>query len=289
VELTARTLILDLLSTVRRGAMPVGCLVEAGALFGFAPNNLRVSLSKLHADGRVVRDERGQYRLGAAAAALSDRLRPWRRLEDQQRAWKGTWLAVYSPRAGRAAERRRRERALALMGFREFGPLLSIRPDNLRLGVEGVRRYFASLPEPAFEPPLVYGIHDLDPAADLRARSLWDADALSQSYRSFTARLRESTDRVAALSTDEAMVETFLVGAGAVRFLHLDPLLPVEILDPKPRETLVAATREYDELGRSLWAPFLARHHVPNFGSRGGWRAPLGALPETALQEIQHE
>ena len=57
MDLTARKLILDLLTTVRRGAMPVRALVEAGELFGFAANNTRVSLSKLTSEGRVDRVE----------------------------------------------------------------------------------------------------------------------------------------------------------------------------------------------------------------------------------------
>jgi len=296
-------LILDLLSTVRRGAMPVGCLVEAGGLFGLAPNNVRVSLSKLVTEGRVVRDERGQYRLGAAAAAASDRLRPWRRLEEQQRPWNGEWLAVHALRRGRGAERRRRDRALALMGFRALEPGLCVRPDNLRVGIAGVRGYLASqlspldpldpldagAPEDGADPPgpLVYCMRDLDRATEARARGLWDADALTEQYRAWSDALDESRARLAQMSTDEAMVETFLVGRGAVRFLHLDPLLPVEIIDPAARAELVASARAYDELGRARWAPFLSRHGVPNFGSRDGWRAPLGGAPETTLQEIQ--
>ncbi|MGI9591183.1 MAG: PaaX family transcriptional regulator, partial [Myxococcota bacterium] len=65
-----KSLILDLLSTRRRGSMPVAALVEAAALFGIAEGSLRVALSRLLAEGRVERDERGAYRLGPAAAPL---------------------------------------------------------------------------------------------------------------------------------------------------------------------------------------------------------------------------
>jgi len=171
----------------------------------------------------------------------------------------------------------------------EFEPGLALRPDNLRGGVPGLRRDFIAFAGDEFSDARVFGIRDLDRPSDLRARSLWDAEALAQSYRASMARLEASRTRVARLASDAAMVETFLVGAAVVRQLQLDPLLPREILDPAPRRALVTATQAYDELGRSLWAEFLARHDVPNFGSRRGWRASLGAVPSSALEEMQLE
>jgi phenylacetic acid degradation operon negative regulatory protein len=286
VELTARRLILDLLTTVRVGAMPVRALVEAGELFGFAANNVRVSLSKLYAEGRVARDERGRYRLGPAEAALSQQLRNWRRLEEEQAEWSGGWVAAHAAAGGGRGARARRERALAQLGFRELERGLALRPDSLRGGVEAVRARFAALVAPEGAAALIFGVHSLDPSAEVRARSLWDADALAAGYRAWIDRLAASRERLAGLETEAAMVETFVVGAGAVRHLHLDPLLPAAILDPAPRRALVTATRAYDDLGRRLWADFLARHDVPNFGSPHAWRAPLAEVPEATLEEV---
>ena len=89
MQTTARSLILDLLSTLRRGTMPVRALVEAGALLGIEENNIRVSVTRLDASGRIERDERGRYRLGPAVAALSGQLRSWRDLNDRTRRWRG--------------------------------------------------------------------------------------------------------------------------------------------------------------------------------------------------------
>ena len=55
MQTTARSLILDLLSTLRRGTMPVRALVEAGALLGIEENNIRVSLARFYASGRIER------------------------------------------------------------------------------------------------------------------------------------------------------------------------------------------------------------------------------------------
>ena len=68
---TARSFILDLLSTLRSGSMPVAALVEAGGLFGIAENNVRVALTRMRSSGQVERDARGRYRLGAAAGPAS--------------------------------------------------------------------------------------------------------------------------------------------------------------------------------------------------------------------------
>jgi phenylacetic acid degradation operon negative regulatory protein len=270
MELTARTLILDLISTLRRGAMPVAALVEAGGLFGFEENNVRVTLSKLHAAGRVERDERGSYRLGEAAAGLADALRGWRRLERECRTWRGEWVGAHLPRRGRGRERRLRERALAVLGFRELEAGLHVRPDNLVGGVDGVRERFAAI---AGEAPLVLGLRDLDPEADARARGLWDVEALVGGYRALAASLEASLARLPGLSEEETRVETFLVGGRVVRRLVVDPRLPAPILDPAPRRELVRAMRAYDEVGRRAWAPFLAAHGVTRSQSSRSGRA----------------
>jgi len=278
MEPTARTLILDLLSTLRRGAMPVRALVEAGALFGFEENNVRVSLSKLHAAGRVARDERGSYRLGDAAAGLADELRGWRNLEREHRAWRGQWVGAHLPRLGRGRERRLRERALAVLGFRELEAGLHLRPDNLVGGVEGLRERFAAI-APLGDPPRVFGVRDLDAAADARARALWDTKGLLADYEALADSLDESLERLPGLSEEQARVETFRVGGRVVRKLVVDPRLPAPILDPEPRRALVAATRAYDEVGRRAWAPFLAEHGVTRSQSSRGWRATHDVAP----------
>jgi len=43
---TAKSLTIDLLSTLRGGSMPVRALVASGALFGIAENNVRVTLAR---------------------------------------------------------------------------------------------------------------------------------------------------------------------------------------------------------------------------------------------------
>jgi len=260
---TPRSLIVDLLSTLRRGSMPVAALCQAGALFGIAEGSLRVALHRLQAEGRVESDERGQYRLGAAAAPVQSVVAGWRELDRRTRAWNGRWIAVHA-----AAPRRRRTRfdptahALRLFGFERLAPALHVRPANLREGTEGVRSalYALGLPDDA----LVCELGELDPATDARARSVWNGDALVRSYRAARREIEASSTRLPERSEAEAMVESFQLGGRVLQQLVLDPLLPAPLVDERERRALVESMRAYDRLGRDAWAAFLGRFGVPH-------------------------
>jgi phenylacetic acid degradation operon negative regulatory protein len=252
-----RSLILDLLQTLGRASAPVRALVAAASLFGIAENSLRVALARLRADGLVESDVRGSYRLGPAARAVSGELRSWRHLEQKLRPWDGAWVAVQTgPLArGSARERRRRARALRLLGLRPFAPGIELRPDNLQGGVEGVRARLASLG--IDRPALVYRAEGFDPAAEAEARGLWGGAALVESYRATVTRLEDSAARLVELPREAAMVESFRLGGETLRQLALDPLLPEPIVPAAERRALVTTMHRYDRLGRQAWAGWL--------------------------------
>jgi phenylacetic acid degradation operon negative regulatory protein len=285
---SAKSLILDLLSTLRRGSMPVRALVEAAALLGVAEGSVRVALTRLLAAGLVERDERGSYRLGAGAQAVSERVAGWRRLDERVRAWNGAWLAVLaavpSSRAavpsgraavpsGRAAvpsgrgavpsgrgARAAHARALRLLGFRELARGVAVRPDNLAGGIDAVRAELARL---GLAPgAIVAALRELDEITEARARSLWDAGALVAGYRRGVRSLDTSRRRLATRSGPDAMVESFRLGGAMLRLLALDPLLPEPIVPAAERAAFVQAMRRYDDAGRACWSAFLARHGV---------------------------
>jgi phenylacetic acid degradation operon negative regulatory protein len=215
---SAKSLILDLLSTLPpRRPVPVGALVRAGAVFDLGENSLRVALARLRSRGLVESDERGLYRLGAAAHAVSRQVRSWRTLEEAVCPWDGSWVAVdHEPgRADRGAAQRRAN-ALRLLGFRAWRGRLELRPDNLLGGVEAVRDRLEAL---GVGPgALVFRLSELDPVSDRSARALWRAPALE-----------------------------------AVRQIVLDPWLPAPIVDIEKRSAMVEAMRRYDRLGRRMW------------------------------------
>ena len=274
---TAKSLVLDLLSTLRRGTMPVAALVEAGALFGLAENNVRVALARLLAAGTVERDERGCYRLGPATDAVNRQVASWRTIDQRLRPWTaGRWLAVHTGGLDRHARARgRRERALRFLGFADLDPGLAIRPANLR---EPVLETSARLHGLGLEPEATLGVlSGLSPGTEVRARSLWDTRGLAEGYRRSFTDLDASERHLATLPAGKAMAESFLVGGRVMRQLVFDPLLPEPIVPASERSTLVAALRHYDRLGRSCWARFLGRHGVPNLRAPTDSRIPGGA------------
>ena len=260
-----RSLILDLLSTLRRGTMPVGALLEAGSLFGLAGGTIRVALARLVASGRVERDERGCYRLGAKAAPLQATVGRWRELDTRTIAWAGDWWGVQTGEAPPRHARGAHEQSLRLHGFRVLAPHLQVRPANLAGGCEAVRDSLRSL---GLSPgALVFRLDTLDSETDAKARALWDTDALGAGYRDSLASLAESTHRLRELPEADAMRESFLQGGRVLQQLVLDPWLPDEIQDSADRRALLDAMRAYDRLGRDAWSGLLARFGVPHRGA----------------------
>ena len=259
---TAKTLILDLLGTLRQGsAMPIAALVEVGETFGIGGNALRVAVARLTASGRIVRDERGRYRLGERVRAVGRRVRSWRDLANRTRPWRGGWVSVHAAPTGRAAHRHR-VRALRLFGFTHLRGELWVRPDNLTERVGAVRDELRALGLP--EEDIVAGLHELDAATEQRARGLWEVASLRHGYRRSLADLESSRARLPRLSVEDAMVESFLLGGRVVRELVLDPLLPDEICPGDERRALVECLRDYDRAGRLTWTALLERWDVPS-------------------------
>ena len=268
----ARGFVLDLLSTLRRGAMPVRALVESAALFGIAEGSVRVALTRLLGEGLVERDDPGLYRLGAAAAPVQRRVAAWRDLDAGLRPWSGGWLGVFdaraplaAPRAGRSAPpsraaQRRSDRALRLLGFRSLARGLAVRPDNLAGGVARVREELTALGLAAGS--VVCELGGLDAVTEARARALWDADELVAKYRRHRQQLDASARRLRTRSPQVAMVESFRVGGAVLRLLAQDPLLPEPIVPASERSALADAMRDYDAIGRASWSGFLSQHGV---------------------------
>jgi phenylacetic acid degradation operon negative regulatory protein len=255
VATTAKSLILDLLSTLGRGSAPVRALISAADLFGLAGNNVRVTLARLLAEGLVERDEGSRYRLGPDAGAVNQRIRSWRRPEQRMRPWDGGWIGVHGPGSAPARARRSRARALRLLGFRSLSPGLEIRPDNWVGGVGAVRDELFALGLPGGA--TVFRMTDLDPAAQQRALQLWDQAALVAGHRATTARLEASLARLAGLPREAAMVESFELGGEGIRQIVVDPLLPEEIVPGRDRRALVETMRRFDAAGRRAWAGWL--------------------------------
>ena len=273
MRLTAKSVILDLLSTLGGRSIPVRALIAAAGLFGIEANSVRVALARLLTAGTVERDDWGEYRLGDTAQAVQHQVVSWRRLEERVRPWRGGWIGVHASDLARP-DGRRCERAFRFFGFRELASGFEVRPDNLIVPLPELHRELVSLGLPKQTP--AFAIAELDEASEGHARGLWDTRKLVAEYRRSRAALEESEARLPKLPAGEAMVESFLLGGRVIRQLVLDPLLPEPIVDVAERRALVAAMRRYDKLGHACWRAFFSEYRVTSL------RAPVDSKAEGA-------
>jgi phenylacetic acid degradation operon negative regulatory protein len=240
--------LLDLLRSVGERGHSVRFLVDAGALFEFSENRVRVTLSRLLTRGLIESPARGRYRLAARTDALNEFVERWRLGEARVRPWTpGEWLFAHL--AGPPTGTRW---ALDALGFREVRPGLFARPDNLQLEAEALRRLARGIGA-APELLLIRGRPDGDGAGEDWRRS-WQPEALAAVYEELRQRLSESAARIGELPLDRARLESFRLGGEAIHRLVKDPLLPEQWLDPSLRAALVRETLAYDAAGKAVWA-----------------------------------
>jgi DNA-binding transcriptional regulator PaaX len=70
VKLTAKRVVLQLLSAVGERTAPASALVRAGRILGITENSTRVTLARLLAEGTIEATARGEDRLGGGTDAL---------------------------------------------------------------------------------------------------------------------------------------------------------------------------------------------------------------------------
>lgn len=279
-----RALVLHLLLGAQAradAALGVRELLGAGALFGHAPNSMRVALARAVAAGWLVAPRRGVYALGPMARPLADDVGRWREPAAQAAAWNGEWIAVHVGAAGRSdrAALRARERAFALLGLAEFERGLHLRPDNLAGGVAALRARLRALLPAGADGGTAFALSALAPDAAQRARALWDVAQLDASYRGTTARLSAWLEGARRLPLARAARESFELGHQAIRQLVFDPWLPPPLVDAATRQRFIAAVTRHDAVGQTIWQQYLAALHAPG--------APHDApgLPSTSPQE----
>ncbi|HWB79367.1 MAG TPA: PaaX family transcriptional regulator C-terminal domain-containing protein [Nannocystaceae bacterium] len=253
MKLTARRVVLELLSAMGSVPSPVAGICEAGELLGISSASMRVAITRLRATDHLQSIGRGAYRIGPAAAPLMRQTARWRELERRVRRWDGGWIAVHTAGLGRSdrAALRRRERALKMLGLRELTDGLFVRPDNLVGGVAAVRDELRALGlEPA---AIVARLDQLDEKREAKARALWDGDALSRSYTRTRQKLTQWLARAARVDARTAARQTFALGRAALHDLVFDPLLPDALCDVAARRALVETMVRFDAAGRRAW------------------------------------
>lgn len=240
--------ILDMLRSRRPRRHRAGTLIEAGALFGFTANTMRVTLSRLAARGLIESPQRGVYQLTPETDALNDFVERWRLGEQRTRPWQsGRWLFAQVPEPSHQCNW-----ALQALGFRTVGPNLEARPDNLALAPADLRSLGESLGL-ARDVVLIAGEPQGDPIPSSWV-SAWQPAELDTQYAQSLQRLEQSSRRLAGLDEAEARLECFTLGGEIIHRLAKDPLLPAPLVNVQDRQALWRTMLEYETLGRKIWA-----------------------------------
>jgi len=261
MNVSAKTVVLEVLSageSIFDGALPVRALVQAASVFDIAENSVRVAIVRLRAEGLLESPGRGEYRLGPSAQVVNEKIHGWRTVSSRLSQWDGSWAAVFTADLSRTDRPalRRRLRALRYLGFEELKAGLFLRPNNLRPGIDGLRRELVAL---GLEPEAsVFRMEELNPEQEDRARALWDSPGLEQTYSKLHGDLKVSMDRLEQLPLNDSVREAFLLGREGIRHVVLDPLLPEPLVDADKRSTMVDVLQSYCDTGLHLWARFLA-------------------------------
>lgn len=261
---SARHLLMNLLLAAEDVGLRAADMIASSELFGISSNATRVALARLAASGLIEATGRGSYRVGPAGVAVGNEVAHWRSAEERLKPWNGSWIIVQSPAAERGERhlQRRKERAFALLGLREFEPGFLVRPDNLKGGAHGVRERLAALEVPG--DIAVCRIVDVDEVREARGRALWDAEELTRRYRKRCEEIAEWLEQAGDLPLGIAARQAFLLGDASIREIVFDPLLPEEFLDPKQRWAWRDAVLRLDEVGREIWTRFLTEMRINN-------------------------
>ena len=259
-NVNAKSVVLEVLSaglSVYRESLPVKLIVEAASVFGIAENSLRVAIVRLRTEGLIESPKRGAYSLGPAARAVNERVNVWRNTAERVGEWDGSWAGAFTADLSRTDRPalRRRTRALRYLGFEELKPGLFLRPNNLTIGIDGIRAELLSLG--LERRASVFRLDSLSVDQERRARSLWDVPSLEKKYAQLHEELQRSLRQLSELPLEESVREAFLLGRKGIREVVLDPLLPSPLIDESKRRVLVDALTDYNANGIALWLRFL--------------------------------
>jgi len=251
-------LILDLL-VGRDASLSSNAICRAGALMGISETTMRVGLTRLVAQGKIQRSQRGTYSVARDVRALHRTVDQWQSKHALAIPWRRRdWIAVHDGKLAKSDRvvRRHHALALALFGFKELQPGLHVRPNNLRGGVSMQSR---RLREHGLAPEaIVFKASSLDPGDAEHAMNLWDIASLVAADDHCIQALERSAATLGTLPLDVAVKESLLLGRAVIAHLVRDPVLPVEMMPATSRDRLLTLAGEYQAAARKLWSNWFA-------------------------------
>jgi len=258
-EVTPKRLILGLLQATKSSTMPIKVITEAGILFGYSSNAMRVNVARLVAASALESDERGYYQMTNKSSPVSQHINNWSRGEkNRQKKWRGDWLACLPGNATSKKSLNASLRALGYLGFSsaalqgQSSPLW-VRPNNLALSRSALQQLLQHLGLDACATIFVASEFD-DDVEDQWRSLLWPIKKLEKQYQLALKKIAYSQKRLIKLPIDQALVESFIVGSEVINVIVTDPLLPDEFMDPSLRLALTSVMLAYDKLGQGIWA-----------------------------------
>jgi phenylacetic acid degradation operon negative regulatory protein len=257
-EMTAKKLVLSLMSVTDHERQPAANLVASGEVFGIEPTAMRMAITRLVKEGILDAVDRGIYTTGPAGHALRTRIASWETAMAEIRPWLGDWLVVQCDHLGRTETTRvrSRERALRLGGFAASPSGLWVRPNNLAASLEDIR---GSLLKVGLDhEALIFVISQAVLPVGQSWADLWSAEELTASYEAAVEAMAKSAKAIQTMNEAEAAKETLLVGQSVIRLISFDPLLPEELIDRAHFERLVAEMKSFNALGVQAWKRFYA-------------------------------
>ncbi len=257
-SVSARALVLSLMSGTQAGPQSIARLIHAGALFGIEAATLRVAVARLIKDGLLESPDRGVYQPGPKAKAFTRRVQDWQNVRTRMAPWNGDWLVALTHHLGRTDRKqlRARERALALSGYREAGAGLWVRPANLARTLEDHRRDLVAIGADAAIQLLRVSEAAMPEAPGWPA--LWPPDQLARAYAAALKAMQDSLASLPGKHADEAARETLLTGQAVIRLINFDPLLPPELGPQAEFLRVVDAMLQYNETGQKYWRAYNA-------------------------------
>ncbi|WP_291205905.1 hypothetical protein [Hyphomonas sp.] len=257
-DVSARALVLSLISGAEAGPQSIARLIGAAALFGIEAPAVRVAVTRLIKEGLLESPDRGLYMPGPRARALTRRLQDWQNVRRKIAPWKGDWLIALTHHLGRSDRKqlRARERALTLTGFRETPSAIWVRPANLSDGLADQRADLIALG--ADETLTLLRASGIAGEAPSSWPALWSPDALDANYAAAMRAMQQSLARLPGQPADVAARETLLIGQAVLRLINLDPLLPAELGNQADFLRMVDQMRAYNETGQACWRDYYA-------------------------------
>lgn len=255
--ITPRRLILDLFDAEAEAIGYSARIINAGEVFGFNANQMRVALSRLVADGLLECPSRGRYRLAPSADTLYREIQHWRELEETLIPWKDNWSAICTDNLAREGSTayRTQTRALELRGLKRWKPGIWVRPDNLSGGTAVLVDALTQLGLDAMTGSFIIDSADSQCRAELIA--LWPLASIEADYARLAAQLETAIVAMGQGSTRSNLIQTICLGSRVITQLLKDPLLPSPLINGDKRRQLIDLMKHYDSLGRALWRRYL--------------------------------